>query len=210
VTAQDHQGGDGLGPLLKRMAVDLLSAALFLVLLLTTGNILLAVGLGVAAGVGQAIWMIVRKQSIDPMQWMALALVVVLGGASVVTRNPAFVVLKPSISEGAMATMMLRPGWAARYAPSYVADFVPRWLTVFAGYVWSAAFFALAASNLVVARVWGLKAWALYTSISPWALFAVLFGLGLLIFPPIVRRAARARGVDLTARRTAGRSPLLV
>src|SRR5215831_8803255 len=104
MAAQDNRGGDGLGSLLKRMAVDLLSAVLFLVLFLTTGNIFLAVGLGVAAGIGQAIWMVSRRQSIDPMQWMALALVVVLGGATLVTHNPTFVVFKPTIFEGAMAT----------------------------------------------------------------------------------------------------------
>jgi intracellular septation protein A len=186
------------------MAVDMLSAALFLVLFLTTGNLFLAVALGVAAGVCQAIWMIARKQSIDPMQWMAMALVVVLGGATLVTHNPTFVVFKPTIFEGAMAAMMLRPGWAARYAPSYVGDLLPRWLTLFVGYVWAAAWFALAASNLVVARVWGLKAWAVYTSFSPWVLLVVLMGSGILIFPPMVRREARARGIDLAARRAAG------
>jgi intracellular septation protein A len=204
MAAQDNRGGDGLGSLLKRMAVDLLSAVLFLVLFLTTGNIFLAVGLGVAAGIGQAVWMIARKQSIDPMQWMALALVVVLGGATLVTHNPTFVVFKPTIFEGAMAAMMLRPGWAARYAPSYVGDLMPRWLTLLVGYVWAAAWFALAASNLVVARVWGLKAWAVYTSFSPWVLLVVLMGSGLLIFPPMVRREAKARGIDLAARRAAG------
>lgn len=206
MAVSDKPGGGemgGLGPLLKRMAADLFAAVLFLVLYRATGDITLAVGLGLAAGIGQAIWMIARRQSIDPMQWMSLALVVVLGGSTLVTRNPAFVLYKPSISEAAMATMMLRPGWAARYAPSYVGDLLPRWLTVSVGYLWSLAFFALAASNLVVAQVWGLKAWALYTAISPWVVFAVLMGLGLLIFPPMVRSAARARGIDLTARRAA-------
>jgi intracellular septation protein A len=203
MATQGNRGGDGLGSLLKRMAVDLLSAVLFLVLFLITGNIFLAVGLGVAAGIGQAIWMIARRQSIDPMQWMAMGLVVVLGGATLVTHNPTFVVFKPSIFEGAMAAMMLRPGWAARYAPSYVGDLMPRWLTLLVGYVWAAAWFALAASNLVVARVWGLKAWAVYTSLSPWVLLVVLMGSGLLIFPPMVRREAKARGIDLAARRAA-------
>jgi intracellular septation protein A len=189
-----------MGALLKRMAVDLLSAVLFLVLYLTTGNLFLAVALGVAAGIGQAIWMIARRQAIDPMQWMAMGLVVVLGGATLLTHNPTFVVFKPTIFEAAMAAMMLRPGWSARYAPSYVGDLVPRWVTLLVGYIWSAAWFALAASNLVVARVWGLKAWAVYTSFSPWVLLVVLLGTGFLIFPPMVRREARARGIDLAAR----------
>jgi intracellular septation protein len=199
----EHTGQSG-GFGLKRMAFDLLAGMLFLAVFLITGDIFLAIPLGIGVGLAQAAWMIHRKQAIDPMQWMALALVVVLGGASLLTRNPTFIVFKPSIFEACLAAMMLRPRWSERYAPSYVRDLVPPGLSLFWGYVWAAAWFAMAASNLVVARVFGLKAWAIYTSVSPWALIAVLVGLGALIFPPVVRREARARGIDLKARRANG------
>ncbi len=75
---------------------------------------------------------------------------------------------------------------------------------LFWGYLWAAAWFALAASNLLVARVYGLKAWAIYTNLSPFVLLGVLMGLGLLIFPPLVRRIARERGIDLKSRVVAG------
>ena len=194
---------DGLGPSaglgsLKRLSVDVLSGWAFLAAFLTTNNIFLATGVGVAIGLGQAIWMIVRRQAVDPMQWMALALVLGLGSASILTRNPTFVVFKPSIFEGCLALMMLRPGWMRRYAPPRANEFLPPALVLCWGYLWAAAWFALAASNLLVARVYGLKAWAIYTNLSPFALLAVLFGAGFLVFPPMVRRAARARGASLS------------
>jgi intracellular septation protein A len=200
--AEHTDPGRGFG--LKRMVVDLLAGMLFLAVFLTTGNIYLAVVLGIVFGLAQAAWMMFRKQAIDPMQWMALALVVVLGGATIVTHNPTFAVLKPSIFEGCLAAMMLRPGWTARYAPDYARDLVPPGLMLFWGYLWAAAWFALAASNLYVARAYGLKTWAVYTSFSPWVLIGGLIGLGVLVFPPVVRREARARGVDLKARRANG------
>ena len=187
----------GLGSL-KRLSVDVLSGWAFLAAFLTTNNIFLATGVGVAIGLGQAIWMIVRRQAVDPMQWMALALVLGLGSASILTRNPTFVVFKPSIFEGCLALMMLRPGWMRRYAPARANEFLPPALVLCWGYLWAAAWFALAASNLLVARVYGLKAWAIYTNLSPFALLAVLFGAGFLVFPPMVRRAARARGASLS------------
>ena len=194
---------DGLGPSaglgsLKRLSVDVLSGWAFLAAFLTTNNIFIATGVGVAIGLGQAIWMIVRRQAVDPMQWMALALVLGLGSASILTRNPTFVVFKPSIFEGCLALMMLRPGWMRRYAPARANEFLPPALVLCWGYLWAAAWFALAASNLLVARVYGLKAWAIYTNLSPFALLAVLFGAGFLVFPPMVRRAARARGASLS------------
>ena len=182
---------------LKRMAVDVLAGWIFLALFLTTGDIFLATAAGVATGVGQAIWMIWRRQKVDPMQWMATILVVGLGGATIVTRNPTFVVFKPSIFEAGLAVMMLRPGWLARYAPARSRGFVPPGLTLAWGYLWSAAWFALAVSNILVARAFGLKAWAAYTTFSPFVLLGVLFGLAFLVFPPVVRRA-RARVAALS------------
>ena len=134
------------------------------------------------------------------MQWMATILVVGLGGATIVTRNPTFVVFKPSIFEAGLALMMLRPGWMTRYAPARSRDFVPPGLMLFWGYLWAAAWFALAVSNPLVASTYGLKTWAIYTNVSPFVLLGVLFGLGLLVFPPVVRHVARARGVALPAR----------
>ncbi len=203
MATQGKAGSDGFG-WLKRLAVDVLAGWMFLALFLTTGDIFLATGAGVATGVGQVVWMIWRKQKIDPMQWMAMALVVGLGGATIVTHNPTFVVFKPSIFEGGIAIMMLRPGWTARYAPAYAVEFMPPGVTLFWGYLWAVAWFALAVSNIFVARVYGLKAWAIYTNFSPFVLLCGLFGLGLLVFPPMVRRAARARGVDLSARPISG------
>ncbi len=169
----------GLGGL-SQLAFDILSTLLFLALLLATDDILLATGAALAAGVGQAVWMIWRKQKIDPMQWMAMALVLGLGGATLLTRNPTFVMLKPSILEGGLALMLLRPGWMARYLPGHGTDRLPNWLAVAWGYLWAVAWFAMAVSNLVVARLYGLKAWAIYTHVAPFVLFGVLFGLGLI------------------------------
>ncbi len=205
--ADQMSRSDGLGGL-KRIAVDVLAGWVFLVVFLITNDIFLATGLGIVFGIGQITWMISRKQKIDPMQWMALVLVIGLGSASILTRNPTFVVFKPTIFEGGLAAMMLRPNWALRYAPAYARDLMPPGVMLVWGYLWSAAWFVLAASNLLVARAYGLKAWAIYTNFSPFVLLGVLMGLGLLIFPPMVRRRARELGVSLSSRRAGGPAAL--
>lgn len=151
------------------MAVDIFSGWLFLAIYLATDNIYLATAIGVATGLAQSFWMISHRQKVDPMQWMALVLVVGLGSATILTRNPKFIVFKPSIMESCFGLMMLRPGWLLRYAPSRSRELIPRLLFIW-GYVWAAAWFALAASNLVVAHVYGLKAWAVYTNFTPFLL----------------------------------------
>ncbi len=57
-----EQIGSGVGANLKRMAVDILSGWLFVAVYVATDDIYLATGLGVAAGLGQAIWMISRRK----------------------------------------------------------------------------------------------------------------------------------------------------
>jgi intracellular septation protein len=188
----------GVGANLKRVAVDILSGWLFLAVYLVTDSIYLATALGVATGIGQALWMISHRQKVDPMQWMVLVLVIGLGGATILTRNPTFIVFKPSIFESCVGLMMLRPGWMLRYVPSRSRELIPRLLFVW-GYVWAVAWFALAASNIVIARVYGLKAWAIYTNFSALVLWVVLMGLGFLVFPPVVRHVARARSIVLSS-----------
>ena len=54
------------------------------------------------------------------MQWMSLGLVVVLGGATMLTQSPRFMMIKPTIVHFAVATVMLRRGWMLRYLPEIV------------------------------------------------------------------------------------------
>jgi intracellular septation protein len=192
IVIKSSQGG---GAIFKRMALDVLSGWLFLAIYLITDNIYLSTALGAATGLGQACWLILRRQKVDPMQWMALVLVVVLGCATIVTSNPTFVVFKPSIFEGCIAFMMLRPGWLLRYVPTLAREVIPGLLFLW-GYLWAAAWFLLAASNLYVAHRYGLRAWAVYTNFSPFVLWGAGMGLGFVVFPPIVRRMARARGIS--------------
>jgi intracellular septation protein len=192
--------GSGIAASLKRMAVDILSGWIFLAVYFATDNIYLATAVGVAIGLAQTFWMISHRRKVDPMQWMALVLVVGLGSATILTRKPEFIVFKPSIMESCFGFMMLRPGWLLRYAPSRSRELIPGLLFVW-GYVWAAAWFALAASNLIVAHVYGLKAWAVYTNFTPFLLAPALMGLGALVFPPVVRRVAHAREIAVSSGR---------
>ena len=188
----------------RQLAVDILCGWLFLAAFLISNNIYLATAAGLVTGALQVIWMLARRQKIDAMQWMAMGLVVVLGGATMVTHNPTFVVFKPSIFDACLGAMMLRPGWMIRYSPPQIRDLIPRSFMVAWGYLWAFCWFALGVSNIVIERAYGLKTWALWTNFSPMALAFGLIGAGLLIFPPLVRRAARAQGVIFSSRPAAG------
>src|SRR5207237_5652013 len=110
------------GPIAMKYAIshlisDFLSALLFLAVYLTTANIVAARALGIAAALVQLGYFKFNGRHIEPMQWLSLALVIVLGGASMLTQSPRFVMLKPSIAHFAVAAIMLRRGWMLRYLP---------------------------------------------------------------------------------------------
>jgi intracellular septation protein A len=159
----------------KLLLLDMASTVFFLVVFLLTKNIPLAVVLGVALGVAQIGWEFVRKRPIDTMQWMSLFLVVGAGAATLLTNDPRFVMLKPSLIYLVVGVVMLKPGWMNRYLPPLAKELVPDIAFIF-GFVWSGLMFFSAALNLIVALNFSVVTWASFMSI-----YGVVSKLGLFL-----------------------------
>src|ERR1700744_3995818 len=99
----------------KYLLLDLASTFFFLALYLWTKNIPLSVALGVALGIVQIGWQFARKERIETMEWLSLFLVVSSGAATLITNDPRFVMIKPSLIYVIVAVVMLKPGWMNRY-----------------------------------------------------------------------------------------------
>ena len=82
---------------LRQLLSDFLSAILFLVVYAVSGSLFAAAGIAVAAGLAQLARLRLTRRRIEPMQWMSLGLVVVLGGATMLTQSPRFMMIKPTI-----------------------------------------------------------------------------------------------------------------
>src|ERR1700687_6256641 len=147
-----------------KLATDFLSAIVFLVLYLSTGNVVLATSVAIAGAVAQGIYARVRGQPLVFMTYSSLGLVIVLGTATLLTNDPRFVLAKPSIAHFAIGAIMLKRGWMLRYMPPLVAEAIPEYVTI-AGYAWAALMFALGAGVIAVASTGDLKLWAFYVSV---------------------------------------------
>src|SRR6185312_11936249 len=79
------------------LLLDLASTILFLVLYLLTDNLLLAVGFGMALGVIQIGAQLAQRRPVETLQWLSLVLVLASGTATILTRDPTFVMLKPTL-----------------------------------------------------------------------------------------------------------------
>jgi intracellular septation protein len=177
----------------RPLAEDFLSTIFFVAFYAITGSVKLGIIFGIAVGVAQIGCLLVRRRKIDLMQWLSLALVIVLGGATLLTHNARFVMIKPSIGTFAVGCVMLRRNWMGRYLPPIVSQNVSETILVGWGYVWSALMFVLAAANLFVAFRLGTAAWAWFVSIVPLTCQILLFSTQYASLRFLVRRNIRAR-----------------
>jgi intracellular septation protein len=176
------------------LAMDLASTILFLVLYLTTDNLILSVALGMVLGVAQIGWQYMRKQPIGSLQLLSVVLILASGSATLLTRDATFIMLKPSIIYCIVGLVMMKRGWMNRYLPERAAPVLDVATTF--GYVWAGLMFASAALNIALALSLDAKTWA--AVMSAWGLFSKI-GLFLIQYAWMTavgrRRAAAASAV---------------
>ena len=151
----------------KLLLLDMASTLFFLFVFLLTHNTMLAVGLGIALGLAQIGIQFVRRNPIDTMEWLSLFLVIAAGTATLLTDDPRFVLIKPTVIYAIVGVVMLKPGWINRYLPA-IARMVAPDVAVVVGFLWAGLMFASAAVNAFV---------ALTCSVATWAVVMPIFGI---------------------------------
>ena len=103
-----------------KLGTDFLSTIVFLVVYIATDNVIVATLVAIASAIAQVIYARIKGQTLDFMTYASLALVIVLGGMTLLTNDPRFVLAKPAIGHFAIGFIMLRKGWILRYSPDMV------------------------------------------------------------------------------------------
>jgi len=178
---------------LAKLGSDFLSTIVFLTLYLTTGDLMLATGVAIAGAVAQVVHARIKDQPLNFMAYASLTLVIVLGGATLLTDDPRFVMAKPSIAHFAIGAIMLKRGWMLRYMPPLVADTIPEYVTL-SGYAWAALMFALGLGTIAVALTGDMKLWAIYVSVVAVGAKVVAFALQYVVFRLVITSRIRALG----------------
>ena len=180
---------------LRSLAEDMLSTLAFLILFAVFHNVLAATLVAILVGIGQVLRAKLKHWAIEPMQWLSLGLVVVLGGATLFTRNPHFIMVKPTLTYAAVGLVMLRPGWMNRYATPALNHLAADLFRIF-GFVWAGVMLLTAVLNLVVVYAFGQVMWTWFLFIFPLASKITLVGAQYLTICTVARRRAKA---DLAA-----------
>jgi intracellular septation protein len=147
-----------------KLGADFFSTILFLAIYLATDNVLLATGVAIAGAIAQVVYSRVKGKPLGYMTYASLALVIVLGTATLLTNDPRFVLAKPAIGHFAIGAIMLKRGWLLRYLPAIVTDNIPEYVTV-AGYAWAALMFVLGAGTIGGAMTGDMKLWTFYVTV---------------------------------------------
>ena len=177
---------------IRPLALDMLSTLFFAGVFALSKSVILATAIGMAIGVAQVAWLLFRRRKIAALQWASVGLVIVMGSAAILTNNPRFVMIKPTIIYVVVAASMLQPGWLTRYTPPGGLVYLPRSLMVGAGYAWAALMALTAALNVYFAFFASPAVWAAFLAIFPMASKLTAFGVHYAVFRAIARRNARA------------------
>ena len=177
-----------------KLGTDFFSIIVFLTLYLITGNVVLATCVAIAGAVAQVIYARIKSQPLGFMTYASLALVIVLGSATLLTDDPRFVMAKPAVGHFAIGAIMLKRGWLLRYMPPLVSETIPEYVTI-AGYAWAALMFALGLGTIAAALTGNLKLWTIYVSVVLVGAKVAAFAVQYVAFRILVTsriRAARA------------------
>lgn len=179
----------------NRIAGDFFSTMLFVVVWMATGSIAIATGVAIAGAIGQFVWAQRSGYQMTAISYASLALIVLLGGATLWSGDPRFVLVKPSLAHFGIGAIMLKRGWMARYMPPKVMEYAPD-LPVAAGYWWAALMFATGAGVVATALSGDTKLWGYFVFVIAPAVkigaFAVQYALFRILIGRRIAAAAQA------------------
>src|SRR6266700_5797673 len=188
------QGKHPMKDVFARLASDFFSTIVFLVIYLSTDNVVLATSVAIAGAVAQVIYSRIKGRPLGYMTYASLGLVIVLGSATLLTHDPRFVLAKPAIGHFAIGAIMLKRGWMLRYLPPIVTETIPEYVTL-AGFAWAALCFVLGAGTIAVALTGDMKLWTFYVTVvlvgAKIAAFAIQYVAFRLLVGSRIRAAAQ-------------------
>ncbi len=155
---------------------DLLPVLLFFAAYSLTGNIYLATGVAIVSTAAQVGISWFKHRKVEPMQWVSLALILVLGGLTLVLHDKRFIMWKPTVLYWLLGAGFLISDLAFRKNPIKAMMGkqieLPERLWAKLTFAWYGFFAFMGALNLFV---------AFNFSEAVWVNFKLFGGMGLML-----------------------------
>jgi intracellular septation protein len=153
--------------------------------------ILIATMVAIVATFSQVGWLLIRRRKVDTMLWISLAVIVVMGGATLALRDPTFIKWKPTVLYWAFAgtllgaDLLLKRNLVAAMLKEQVYLPQPVWTRL--NLSWVGFFLFMGAANLYVAYNF---------SETTWVKFKLFGGIGLMLVFVVLQALFLARHVQ--------------
>ena len=166
-----------------KLFFDFFPILLFFAVFKTLG-IYAATAVAIVATVGQIAWLWRKNGFVEPMQWVSLGVIVVFGGATLVTQDETFIKWKPTVLYWLMGGTLLIGFWLFKRnflrvlmsAQLELPDHV--WNVLL--HAWSAFFAVMGCVNLWVAYNFDTDTWVsfkLFGSLGLMLVFVIAQGM---------------------------------
>lgn len=164
---------------------DLFPVLLFFVAYKFAG-IYVATGVAIAASVAQIAWLFFRRQKIDGMMWLSLGVIVVLGGATLISHNENFIKWKLTALYWLYASILLVSDWI--FNKNLIRSILDKQLTLpqriwrILNSSWAVFFISMGFLNLYVAYHFSTDTWVNFKLFGSMAIMLVfIIGQGLVL-----------------------------
>jgi intracellular septation protein len=152
-----------------------------------------AAGAGIAIGLAQLAVKKFGNETVAPLQWLSLGVVVTLGVMTIALHNEHFIKLKPTVIDLAVGIFMATREWMTPYLPTEVRENVSRRIIQNTEYAWAGVMIFFALLNVAFAFWADFATWAIYATFVPTCIIIALFFVQYVVFRALARRNARAR-----------------
>lgn len=154
-------------------------------------DIFVATATAIVATVVQVVWSWLRHRRVDNVLWMTLAIMVVFGGATLISRDPLFIKLKPTVLYWLFAVILT--GAQLFFRKNLIRALMEKqmslpdavWIKVNAS--WIGFFAVMGLLNLYVAYAY---------SEAIWVQFKVFGGIGIMLVFVVAQALVLARHVE--------------
>lgn len=175
----------------KPILLDLVSTIAFLVLFWITRDIFIATGVAIAAAIVRVGYLRLRREPIGPLLWLSVGLVIVFGTTTLITHNPRYIMIKPTLVFFTVGIAMLTTNWLPPYLPVIVKEHVSDRTLTQVCRLWALAMFTLGFANIAAALLLTPTIWSIYMATVPITVGIVASWATYALFHFIVERATR-------------------
>lgn len=173
-----------------KLLLDFFPIILFFVTFKTWG-IMAATAVAIAATVLQIGYLWRKNGFVEPMQWVSLGVIVVFGGATLLTQDETFIKWKPTVLYGLMASAL----WVGHYVfkRNFIEKLMGTQVTLPAHawgvllHSWACFFAAMGCLNIWVAN---------HFDTDTWVSFKLFGGLGLMLVFVVIQGVYMSRFIQ--------------